>query len=704
MIDKQSNKDGILKRLEEDGFTRAQLAVYKTRFLFSEGADRGRMGEILDINVKKRLAENTPFSDEEFDSMTYDELCFMHNSFDLFVDKEYRESGHSGEELHEMVEYILEFKRAVRCAVLARLRKSTLYVVLTRVNNLPLRTDEGGLFVFTSKDEAEGWDEYEGETRVLEVPPSVFDKVFSEYSLTGYEAVTLDLVTQISLSEFYHAKEDSEYGIHSPELCAEIINFNQMFELARIKAKEAKRDLLADEQKIVNIAAFAITKNLFEEDLIATYVDAERDGKRVKSAPVLTLKNDEKWMVLFTDAAAVSRFYKGKTEGLSVAAEALSDIYDNLVAKDSSFSGVIINPTRESFRVPSAYLARLSSEGTLPALQKKCRELQKARGDKADISKSSPEENEARRELAKKLLEAKRIFAAHDGDYISSFPFIREDGKAELFTRVKYGKIAEALYAAKNSGTLRPVPITSENFEGFFSHAKHYGVKSFYLDNGGTMTELLISDLYPKMGKDANVIEKTGEMMRGLALRELQLSYRDAKYRSKMTDEEKKNHNAVRNFLKALLYGELSVGLFYVIVPGVSNGGTTLYTPAALDVARARAAKHGMDEDSLIADCDNKYEVYDRVRTVLTVSKSKAKPTPFVAAFSDSVSHKRIEKVLGDSSLSSNHAAVAVTFDELADLCSRCGGFVLDPDAYGLTVTKDMIPKILEFKSRSTEI
>ena len=70
MKDKQSNKDGILKRLEEDGFTRAQLAVYKTRFLFSEGADRGRMGEILDINVKKRLAENTPFTDEEFDSKT----------------------------------------------------------------------------------------------------------------------------------------------------------------------------------------------------------------------------------------------------------------------------------------------------------------------------------------------------------------------------------------------------------------------------------------------------------------------------------------------------------------------------------------------------------------------------------------------------------------------------------------------------------
>ena len=686
--------------LESDGFNKAQIAVYRTVFRITEKIPEEREKELFELYVTKKLTSNEAYTDEEFKSMSYPELCFVHNALGSCVDELLANTELEKSEKHEQTEYLLDFKRALRSAVLARLRESTLYVALARVNDLPLRHEGGVMFVFTMKDKAEEWNAYPGERRILEVPAALFEKVFSEYYITGYKKVTVDLLAEISLTELYHIREDNEYGIHSPEVCAGIIDFNQMLEIFRVKAAEEKRETNEAEQRRINEMSTALTESLVEADLIVTYSVETKDGNEVKSAPVLTDKAGKKWLILFTDAAAVSRFYKGKTEGLKVAPETLFDFYENMLGKDGAIEGVIINPTRENFRLPSKYLEHFTASSELAELQKKCRTLQEADSEKG--VDPTPETEKARRELAKKLLVEKCIYAAFDGDFRKIFPFIREDGRLELFTKLKYANGAAAQYAAKNCGTMVVNRIPSERFEGFFRTMEHFGVKSFLLDNGGIMTELLISDLYPPM-ENENVIEKTGTVLRGLSLRELQLSYRGRKYLSKKSDEEKKNYDSVRSFLRMLLYGELSVGLYYVLAEGTYTPGVTLYTKSALEVAKARAAKHGMKESALLAPGDKECAVYDgKLKLRMIAAPKDEKKVPFVCAFSDRVTLERMRRSMAESENKINDAVIVVTFDELAAQAKEAGGFVLDADTFGLTVMKEELPKIVEFRTKNS--
>lgn len=49
-----------------------------------------------------------------------------------------------------------------------------------------------------------------------------------------------------------------------------------------------------------------------------------------------------------------------------------------------------------------------------------------------------------------------------------------------------------------------------------------------------------------------------------------------------------------------------------------------------------------------------------------------------------------------------NDAVIVVTFDELAAQAKEAGGFVLDADTFGLTVMKEELPKIVEFRTKNS--
>lgn len=307
-----------------------------------------RRAEICTRFINNALQMGEELKSEDLRELNYAELCVLYNNFNWFL-------TNADPKIKEIAQVVIENnKKVVRTAIFTSLRQMTLYTLYARISNLPF-SNNGALYIFTDKAEAEKQIE-KSEIKYLvlrEISTEQFNAAFCEFYCTGYTEVIIDMGTRVAITDVYTPGEAKEYGIINPSACSKMVFFNQMTAMYQEKAKAESREISAEENRNINKVWADITETLIRSTLLLP-ADKEEDKIKVK-VPLTTFTNGTKWIAVFTDQGAVNLFHKKLQTSATVKDLILTQF--KTIKDDPNVTGIIVNPARESFRIPKEVLA-----------------------------------------------------------------------------------------------------------------------------------------------------------------------------------------------------------------------------------------------------------------------------------------------------------------------------------------------------------
>lgn len=307
-----------------------------------------RRTEICTRFINNALSMGEELKADDLRELNYAELCVLYNNFNWFL-------TNADPKIKEIAQVVIDNnKNVVRNSIFARLKSMTLYTLYAKINNLPF-SNNGALYIFTDKAEAEKQIET-SEIKYLfvrEITPEQFPAAFCEFYCTGYLGVIIDMGTRVPVTDIYTPGEAKEYGVINPSACSKMVFFNQMTAAYTSKAKAENREVTKEENIKINKVWADITETLIRSTLL---LPAEKLEEKIRvKVPLTTFSNGTKWVAVFTDQGAVNLFHKKNQTSAGVKDLILTQF--KTIKDDDAVTGIIVNPGRESFRIPKEVLA-----------------------------------------------------------------------------------------------------------------------------------------------------------------------------------------------------------------------------------------------------------------------------------------------------------------------------------------------------------
>ncbi|MBQ8759365.1 MAG: SseB family protein [Clostridia bacterium] len=308
-----------------------------------------RSAEICTRFINNALARGEELKKADLQMLSYNELCLLYNNMQLMTLR-------MDAKLKAVAGVVIgNNTKVIRVCILEKLKKQTLYSLYTKVNRMPF-VNSGALYIFTVKELAEK-QVAESDIKYLvlkEIPEAQLEAHLDAFYMTGYKEVIVDLGTKIPLSDLYKAKEPAAYGIINPLACGKMIFFSQMTATFAGKAKEESRKITDEENAQVNRIWQDITETLIRSVLLLPAEKTE-DGKIQLKGISVKSPEGQNWIAMFTDQLALNTFFKSNQPSAGIKNPILSQF---AAIKDKpEIEGIIVNPGRESFRIPSKVLA-----------------------------------------------------------------------------------------------------------------------------------------------------------------------------------------------------------------------------------------------------------------------------------------------------------------------------------------------------------
>lgn len=309
-----------------------------------------RSSEICHRFINNALNMGEELKTSDIVTLNYSELCVLYNNMQMMELKM--------EPKHKAIAGVVinNNKKIVRSRLITMLKKQTLYTLYTAMNKLPFVRD-GAFYIFTHKQLAE---EQLKKTQVKhlgikEIPEEQLEEHFDVFYVAGYKDVIIDVGTKISFSELYIPKDKSVYGIINPTACGKMIFFNQLVTSYTDKANAENRSVTAEENIQINRVLIDITETLIRSEALLLPAEKTENGKILIKNIVVKGPDGKKWVAMFTDQIAINMFFKKNQPAVKFRNPVLEQF--KVIKNDAEIEGIIINPARESFRIPSKLLA-----------------------------------------------------------------------------------------------------------------------------------------------------------------------------------------------------------------------------------------------------------------------------------------------------------------------------------------------------------
>lgn len=314
-----------------------------------ESVSAERSAEICTRFINNALTMGEELKKADLQILSYKELCLLYNNMQLMTLR-------MDEKIKAIAGVVIKNNtKVIRECLLEKLKKQTLYSLYTKVNRMPF-VNNGALYIFTTRELAEK--QVSGsDIKYLvlkEIPEEQFEAHFDAFYMTGYREVIVDLGTKISLNDVYKVKEPSAYGVINPVVCGKMIFFSQMTATFAEQAKDQSRKITDEENAQVNHIWRDITETLIRSVLLMPAEKTE-DGKIKLKGISVKSPDGQSWVALFTDQLALNTFFKSNQPSAGIKNPILSQFA--AIKDKADIEGIIINPGRESFRIPSKVLA-----------------------------------------------------------------------------------------------------------------------------------------------------------------------------------------------------------------------------------------------------------------------------------------------------------------------------------------------------------
>ena len=343
VIQEENSSDKAVKQGEK---VTAAVEMFPVK---KESVTAERNAEICTRFINNALAMGEELKKADLQILSYNELCLLYNNMQLMTLR-------MDEKIKSIAGVVIKNNtKVIRDCLLEKLKKQTLYSLYTKVNKMPF-VSNGALYIFTSKELAEK-QVSESDIKYLvlkEIPEAQLEAHLDAFYMTGYREIIVDLGTKIPLSDVYKIKEPSAYGIINPVACGKMIFFSQMTATFTEKAKEQSRKITDEENSQVNRIWRDITETLIRSVLLLPAEKTE-DGKIMLKGISVKSPEGQNWIALFTDQLALNTFFKSNQPSAGIKNPILSQFA--AIKDKAEIEGIIINPGRESFRIPSKVLA-----------------------------------------------------------------------------------------------------------------------------------------------------------------------------------------------------------------------------------------------------------------------------------------------------------------------------------------------------------
>lgn len=323
----------------------------------ADSVSPARSAEICNRFINNTLNMGEELKVSDIVTLNYFELCVLYNTLQMM-------ELNMDPKLKAIASVVLNNnKKVIRARLLTMLKKQTLYVLYTAINKLPFVRD-GAFYLFTDKAIAEDQikkSDISG-LGIKEITEEQLEAHFDMFYVTGYNSVIVDVRTKVAFSDLFTPKDAAVYGVINPSACIKMIFFNQLVSSFTEKAKKENRNVTAEENATINKIWIDITETLIHCDALVLPAEKTEDGKIDVKAMALKGPDGKNWLAMFTDAGAVTGFLKANSGAAAIKNAILSQY---AVIKDKpDLEGIIINPGRESFRIPSKLLAARKVEKT----------------------------------------------------------------------------------------------------------------------------------------------------------------------------------------------------------------------------------------------------------------------------------------------------------------------------------------------------
>jgi len=308
-----------------------------------------RSSEICTRFINNALSMGEELKASDLQGLNYNELCLLYNNLQIM-------SLRLEPRIKAIAEVVIKNNaKVIRTRLISELKKQTLYVLYTKVNKLPFASN-AAFYIFTQKELAE---KQLSESDIMylalkEIPSEQLEGHFDVFYITGFKDVIIDLGTKIPFSDLYTPKKEAAYGLINPVLCGKMIFFNQMTATFADKAKAENRSITDEENRQVNRIWMDITEGLIRSTLLLP-ADKAEDGKIMLKGVSVKSPEGKNWIAMFTDQVALNSFFKSNTGAAGIKNPVLSQYA--AIKDKKEIEGIIINPARESFRIPSRLLA-----------------------------------------------------------------------------------------------------------------------------------------------------------------------------------------------------------------------------------------------------------------------------------------------------------------------------------------------------------
>ena len=315
-----------------------------------ESVSPERINAICVKFINEALTMGQELKNSDLVGLSYQELCVLYNNMQMMKIK-------LDPKIQAIAGVVIENNlKVTRARLLWALKQCPLYTLYSRINGLPFSSN-ASLFLFTDKDLAESQLK-ESDIKYLalkEIPQEQQEMHFDLFYITGFKEAIIDSGVKIPFTDLYTAKKPEVYGTINPDLRSRMIFFSQMVESTRLKVEAESRKHTEEELRNINRVWADITEGLIRTSLLLPAELAD-DGKSIRCKGISVKDPQGKcWLAMFTDQIALNGFFKSEQTAASVKNAILSQY--NVIKEKAEFEGIIINPGRESFKIPSKILA-----------------------------------------------------------------------------------------------------------------------------------------------------------------------------------------------------------------------------------------------------------------------------------------------------------------------------------------------------------
>lgn len=238
-----------------------------------------------------------------------------------------------------------------------------IYIMYCSANNLPFSDARNRVFIFTDRDAAK---EAPPLTKVVKLNGLQLASFLEEYYVCGYTNVMVNDNAPVEIEKVVKTRPEEEYGILNRDLRAQMIRYNELRATALLQSGGDAEKLSDDIINAILGYTTGILRNLMDAELALPTTTVDDDKSKIRfGAPIVDLKDQGKWLALFTDSLAAGAYVNKRSVPVVHKKKLLVDYLDETLNSDE-LDGIMINPGRESFTITKDMIKEFLLDNTEP--------------------------------------------------------------------------------------------------------------------------------------------------------------------------------------------------------------------------------------------------------------------------------------------------------------------------------------------------